>query len=86
MDQPDLVLTPETTLFFRKYDIKRNHYLIEYCQWIDNHKAYLKVVGLTAEGERHRFDDPYFPSFILIIPVCLIGHLPILSIDRKSVV
>lgn len=85
MDQPDLVLTPETTLIFRKFDAKHNRYLIEYCQWIDNHKAYLKVVGLTEEGERHRFDDPYFPSFILIIPVCLIGHLPILSIAHDYI-
>ena len=72
-------LNPSTTFVFREMDAKDNRYLIDYCQWIYNHRAFLKVSGITSEGTRIRSDDPWFPSFIFMIPVCLIGNIPILS-------
>ena len=72
-------LNPSTTFVFQEMNAEDNRYLIDYCQWIHNHRAFLKVSAITSKGTRIRSDDPWFPSFIFIIPVCLIGNIPILS-------
>jgi len=66
-----------STFVFRKQDVDHTRYFVEYCQWIQDHKAYLKVSGLTAKGEKVPPTDPSFPSFIFIVPACLIGWIPI---------
>lgn len=51
-------------------------FVVEWCQWVENHMAYLKVVGISVTGERYPYDDPQYPSFILVVPIC-ITHVPI---------
>ena len=59
-----------TTIVFKGEDTKRNRYIVEHCQWVSDHQAYLLIVGITLEGRRHPFDHPRFPSFILTLPTC----------------
>jgi len=82
--QPDDVLDPchhfsqGTTIIFKGFDIPDIRYIVEWLRWIDNHQAYLQVVGINSRGEAFSYDDPNFPSFILKVPVCVtnVPYLP----------
>jgi hypothetical protein len=60
-----------TTFTFKGYDHKDVRFVVEWLQWTHEHSAYLKVVAMTANGQHIPYFDPDYPSFILIIPLCL---------------
>jgi hypothetical protein len=60
-----------STIAFEGFERPHTRYIVEWCQWIKDHKAYLKVVGVDVFGERLPFNHPYFPSFILVLPICV---------------
>ena len=60
-----------TTIAFKGINTPHRRYIVDWCQWVENHKAYLKVVGVDVFGERFRFDHPDFPTFILVVPICI---------------
>lgn len=80
------LLHPTTTFIFQKQDINRTWYFVEYCQWIQNHQAYLKVSGLTAKEEKVSPTDLLFPLFVFVIPACLIGWILIKSAMQDFII
>jgi hypothetical protein len=69
-----LILQQGTTLAFSGYDHSSARFIVEWCQQISysNHDAYLKVVGIDVTGKYFSYNDPDFPSFILIVPICTV--------------
>ena len=65
-----------TTLVERQSSTLHARFIVERCQWVHNHKAYLKVVGITQHKKTLPYNHPVFPSFILVIPVC-VSNVPI---------
>ena len=51
-------------------------HVVQWLQWIDQHETYIKVRGIYRDGTPIPFNDPYFPSFLLVVPSC-IADLPI---------
>lgn len=60
-----------TTLIDHQTSPPYARFIVEQCQWVHNHQAYLKVVGISKYGMTFPYDDPVFPSFILVVPVCV---------------
>jgi hypothetical protein len=56
------------TLVFKGYNDPHNRYVIEWCQQKDHRYAYLKVVGTSKHGNPLPYNDPLYPSFILVVP------------------
>jgi hypothetical protein len=65
-----------TTLIDRQSSPTYARFIVEGCQWVHNHQAYLKVVGITRFRTTLPYDHPVFPSFILVVPVC-VSQVPI---------
>jgi len=75
------IIKQGTTITFKGFDSTNAHHVVEWCHWIDEHEAYLRVVGYGSEGFAYPYWDPDYPSFILVVPVCMIDvpiPLPIL--------
>ena len=60
-----------TTIAFKGYDYSFARHIVEWCQWTDDHIAYLKVVGIDSSGRTFSWKDPDYPTFILEIPACI---------------
>jgi hypothetical protein len=67
-----------TTIVFKDYEDFGARHIIEWCQWIEDHTAYLKVVGVNSSGDPFPYNDPDFPTFFLEVPAC-IANVPIPS-------
>lgn len=61
-----------TTFVFKEYEDTDVRFVVEWCQMVNHHEAYLKLVGINEEGEVFPWSDPDFPSFILIVPFCTV--------------
>jgi hypothetical protein len=68
---PQVPIEQGTTLVNRLGNPSNARFIVERCQWVYNHRAYLKVVGITEQGVPFPYNHPVFPSFILVIPVCV---------------
>jgi hypothetical protein len=68
----DFMIYQGATIVFEGFENESARYIVEWCQRIYQHKAYLKVVGIDSEGNPFPFSDPDFPSFILIVPACVV--------------
>jgi hypothetical protein len=68
----DFCIRQGTTFEFKGYENPDIRFVVEWCQWTKNHDAYLKVVGVNLEGHFFPPTDPDFPSFILIVPECVV--------------
>jgi hypothetical protein len=79
-----------TTITFKGYENDNGRHVVEWCQWIDEHEAYLKVVGYDSTGQGYAYWDPDFPTFILIVPVCIVDVpipfpiLPYMHLDEET--
>jgi hypothetical protein len=65
-------ITQGTTFTFKGYDHTDVRFVAEWLLWIHKHDAYLKVNARTFDSLNIPYSDPDFPSFILIIPLCLV--------------
>jgi hypothetical protein len=61
-----------TTFVFKGYEDSEVRFVVEWCQMVNHHDAYLKLVGMNDEGGLFPWSDPDFPSFILIVPFCIV--------------
>ena len=68
----DFRIRQGTTIEFKGYKNPDIRFIVEWCHWIDRHNAYLKVVGIDLEGHFFPPTDPDFPTFMLIVPECLV--------------
>jgi hypothetical protein len=64
-----------TTIVFKNdeepYEKSHNRYVVVWSQWIHKHRVYLKVVGVNVFGDWLPFNHSHFPSFILVVPICV---------------
>ena len=60
-----------TTITFKGYDHQDVRFVVECLQWIHEHNAHLKVTAITSNKICLPYNDPDYPSFILIVPLCL---------------
>ena len=60
-----------STIVFEGYEDSNVRFIVEWCQWLNCHNAYLKVVGVDSSGNYFPFSDPDYPTFILLVPQCL---------------
>ena len=63
-----LTIQQGSTISFQGFDDTHVRHIVEWCHWIDEHDAYLKVVGVDSSGRPFPYNDPEFPSFILVVP------------------
>ena len=56
-------------IVFQGYNNTQHRHVVEWCQWIQEGQAYLKVVGIDRDLKFVSYNDPCFPSFILIVPI-----------------
>ena len=73
--QEKFAIRQGTTFTYKGYDHEDVRFIVEWLQFIHEHNAYLKVVATTSDGKRIPYSDPDFPSFILIVPLCL-AYIP----------
>lgn len=59
------------SIIFKGFDNHDARFVVEWTQLVENHKAYIKVVGYNEDGEPFPYTDPDNPSFILEVPVCI---------------
>ena len=64
-----LPITQGSTITFRGYPSLERRHVVEWCQWIKEDLAYLKVTGITHRMHSIPYNDPYHPSFILVVPL-----------------
>ena len=57
-----------TTIAFKGDDRTYARYVVEWCERIEDHIAYLKVVSMGKFQNPHPYNDPLNPAFILVIP------------------
>jgi hypothetical protein len=69
-----------TTIIFKGHNHEHARFVVQWCQWIDGHEAYLKVVGVDSTGGTFPYSDPDYPTFILVVPVCA-ADVPFPSAD-----
>jgi hypothetical protein len=72
---PGLTIHQSSTITFAGYEDPDFRHIVEWCQCIYRHEAYLKVVGIDSSGQRFPYSDPDYPSFILVVPAC-IAYVP----------
>ena len=58
-----------STIVFQGFENTQTRYIVEWCQLIQEGRKYLKVTGLDRSFNFIPYNDPYFPSFILILPI-----------------
>jgi hypothetical protein len=58
-----------TLITFKGDDTSHTRYVVEWCEQKDEHYAYLKVIGMGQYGNPCPYNDPFFPAFLLIIPL-----------------
>jgi hypothetical protein len=64
-----------TTITFKGFNHEDVRFVVEWLQRIDEYDAYLKIlkiVAMTSNGSIIPYSDPDYPSFILIVPSCLV--------------
>jgi hypothetical protein len=61
-----------TTLEFDGFNHTQTRFVVEWCQRVNIHDAFLKVVGFYSDGTPRPYSDPDFPSFILKVPLCTV--------------
>ena len=74
----DLHKTPlkqGTTIEFKGFENQRIRFIVEWCQKTTAQYAYLKVTGISIFRTHSPYNDPDFPSFILVVPKSL-AHVP----------
>jgi len=64
-----LPISQGSTITFRGYPSSERRHVVEWCQWIKEDLAYLKVTGITHLMHPIPHNDPYHPSFILVVPL-----------------
>jgi hypothetical protein len=64
------IIEQGTTIIFKGHNNEHARFVVQWCQWIHEHEAYLKVVGVDSTGKTFPYSDPDFPTFILVVPVC----------------
>ena len=64
------VISQGNTFVFKGHTNPYVRHIVEWCQWQDQDRAYLKLVGMTASGRFFPYNDPNHPSFILVVPRC----------------
>ena len=64
-----LTIYQGTSFVFKGYDNPFVRYIVEWRQLTINNYAYLKVVGMRVCGYPYPYNDPIYPSFILVIPM-----------------
>jgi hypothetical protein len=57
-----------TIIHFKGDDTSRARYIVEWCEQVKDGNAYFKVVAVDKHQNPFPFNDPQFPSFILIVP------------------
>ena len=60
-----------TPVYFKGFEYEEGHHIVEWCQLVEDDRAYLKVVGWRRDRTRYPYQDPLYPSFILVIPASL---------------
>jgi hypothetical protein len=60
-----------TTIDIKGFENPHGRFVVEWNQWVGNHKAHVKVVGYDEQGETFSYNDQVFPSFMLIVPICI---------------
>jgi hypothetical protein len=72
------LLIQGTTIVFEGDEFSDNRYVVEWCEKIENQNAYLKVVGMDKNRYPHPYNDPRYPTFILVVPSCrsAVAHQP----------
>jgi len=65
----DFPLQQGSLIVFRGFNNVRFRHIVEWCQWTHGERVYLKVTGLDHDFNFVPYNDPYFPSFILILPI-----------------
>jgi hypothetical protein len=65
-----LIIHQFTTITFKGYESSHSRFIVEWCQWMDEEYAYLKVVGINSLGIPFSYNDPDYPTFILAVPIC----------------
>jgi len=58
-----------TTIVFRGDRTTQTRYVVEWKEKADAHHAFLKVVGTNKRSRPRPYDDPQYPTFILIVPL-----------------
>jgi hypothetical protein len=77
VDLPNFVTFRQgTTITFKGFESPYDRHIVEWCQWMDDHTAYLKVIGIRPSGVPIPWNDNDYPSFILEVPAC-IANVPI---------
>ena len=70
----EIIFRQGTTLTFSGYEHSTVRFIVEWCQQVSysQHDAYLKIVGIDSTGRYFSYSDPDFPSFIIIVPICIV--------------
>ena len=63
-----LPISQGSTIVFRGYPSLERRHVVEWCQWINDDLAYLKVTGITHLMHSIPHNDLHHPSFILVVP------------------
>jgi hypothetical protein len=75
--KPDTqIIQQGTTFVFKGYEDSNVRFIVQWCQWINKHDAYLRVVGVDSSGQYFPYSDPDYPSFILVVPLCFVKVPP----------
>jgi hypothetical protein len=70
------IIRQGTTLVFKGYEDPNVRFIVHWCQWINGHDAFLRMVGVDSSGQYFPYSDPDYPSFILVVPLCLVEVPP----------
>ncbi len=62
------VIAQGSTFVFKEHTDPYVRHVVEWCQWQDQERAYLKLIGISASGHFFPYNDPDHPSFILVVP------------------
>jgi hypothetical protein len=56
-----------STIYFKGDRVTDTQYVVEWCQQVKEENAYLKVVGVDKNSIPSPYNDPQYPTFILVV-------------------